>query len=332
MLVCAASQRGALLPPLSPLPPLLLLLAGVSVRSEVLVEHLEGYNIGYGRGSGKEAPGTAVANYPGVIFHGKVDSAAACEVACVADLKCTGFVWTDTKQRQPVYDQTCYFRVDGCHPGSPTAPSAAPPPCDKLMRAEKDHTSGYLYCSDTPAGPETAAALDACGHFEASGAGVTFVAAFAVCSAIYLGGGAAHRYRQLGGKHRSVHELLPHRQMWGEVAGLVSDGISFVRGGNAKGGRAGYRPVDSASAERGEGKKEKGEKRRGKKEKKEKPERKKGESESKSRSRGGEDNTSPPAAPTPEAAGGGSGGGGGDGGKGRDTASAGGGRWVHVPG
>ena len=61
------------------------------------------------------------------------------------------------------------------------------------MRAEKDHTSGYLYCSDTPAGPETAAALDACGHFEASGAGVTFVAAFAVCSAIYLGGGAAHR-------------------------------------------------------------------------------------------------------------------------------------------
>ena len=315
-------QRGAL-PPL-----LLLLLAGVSVRSEVLVEHLEGYNMGYGRGSGKEAPGTAVANYPGVIFHGKVDSAAACEAACVADLKCTGFVWTDTKQRQPVYDETCYFRVDGCHPGSPTAPSAAAPPCDKLMRAEKDHTSGYLYCSDTPAGPETAAALDACGHFEASGAGVTFVAAFAVCSAIYLGGGAAHRYRQLGGKHRSVHELLPHRQMWGEVAGLVSDGISFVRGG--KGGQAGYRPLASASAERGEAKKERGEKRRSssKKEKKEKAERKEGKAESKSRSRGGEA-ASPPAAPAAAAP---AAGGGGDGGKSRDTASAGGGRWVHVPG
>ena len=86
-----------------------------TASAEVLVKILKDMNIGYAHGAGTEAPGTAVKNAPFMIFFGKVPSPADCLTACVADLDCTGFVHTDDKQAQHAYDNTCYFRTDGCH-------------------------------------------------------------------------------------------------------------------------------------------------------------------------------------------------------------------------
>ena len=94
-----------------------------------------------------------MAGAPFVIFFGKADTPTACAAACVADAACTGFVryktlplsavpllfvfktvpflavcllkvHTDDKTGHHEYDNTCYFRTDGCHATS----------CDKLIR------------------------------------------------------------------------------------------------------------------------------------------------------------------------------------------------------
>ena len=167
-----------------------LLLQPHTAAAHVAVKVMKDTNIGYAHGSGLEPPGTAVAGAPFMIFFGVVPSPAACAAACVADPACTGFVHTDDKQEQKVYDNTCYFRTDGCHDTS----------CDKAVRKQSHHESGYLYCADDPtqgAGPPgpTKEQLDACGHDEGAGFGALFVVAFGVGSALYVGGGLAYGKR-----------------------------------------------------------------------------------------------------------------------------------------
>lgn len=45
-----------------------------------------------------------------VVFYGKVDSYHLCEAACVADLQCTGYVWTNGKSGGTKYN----LQEDSC--------------------------------------------------------------------------------------------------------------------------------------------------------------------------------------------------------------------------
>ena len=309
-----------------------LLLQPHTAAAHVAVKMMKDMNIGYAHGSGLEPPGTAVKGAPFMIFFGTVPSPEACAAACVADLACTGFVHTDDKQEQKSYDNTCYFRTDGCHD----------PSCDKSgVKKQSHHESGYLYCADDPtqgAGPPgpTKQQLDACGHDEGAGFGALFVIVFGIGSAFYVGGGLAYGKRTgRGGVGARAH---PHYRRWEAIAGLVSDGAAFAKTRRRGGG--GYAPVPSGAGggERGQGsppqqRAEKKERRESKgKEKTEKAEKpgsgrseKKEKISSQDKDKDSKGSSSPGAAPAPASApavaapaavG---------------TASAGGGRWVHLP-
>ena len=302
---------------------LALALLGLAARpaaADVAIKVHKDTNIGWGHGTGKEAPGTPVATYPAVVFHGFMDSGTDCANACVVDQKCTGYVYTDShdeKGTPTIYHKTCYFRTDGCHEVS----------CDKNIRKEGHHESGYLYCE----GDETQTAmaqLDVCGHEEAAGAGMPFVLVLVLAGGAYVGGGVALG-RRAGGKAAGL-KAHPHWPRWVELGGLVSDGVAFSRAGGKRGSRssaAGYAPVPSAEAPRGSsGKDKKKEKRTssgsggGKEKEKEKKSSKQKRGSSSSQSAPAAPVDAPPAPATAAAA------------PASGTAAGGGGRWVHLPG
>ena len=205
--------------------------------AEVLIKVLKDYNIGYGHGTGSEAPGTPVAKSPFMIFHGHVGSPTACADACVDDDACTGFVHTDDKSENHKYDNTCYFRTDGCHDTS----------CDKAVRKQSHHESGFLYCAKDPSSADSPAKitqqqLAACGHDEGLSLGLVFVLVFLLASAVYVGGGLAYGRRTRGGGGLASH---PHFQRWSFFAGLVMDGVGVVRG--CKDGGGGVRTRSAAT-------------------------------------------------------------------------------------
>jgi hypothetical protein len=173
--------------------------------------------------------------------------------------------------------------------------------------------------------------------------GWSFLFVVAPCIGLYLGGGWAlnHRSRGLDGL-----DALPHIEQWREVAGLAKDGVRFAQA--RAGGRRGYVPVNStataeqqsrASANTGDGGREKARERGGTsstreaKSSKRPKEEKQGSSSkkvssSKKASRSGSKGSdveaaatsvapTEPAPPTADAV--------------ASTASGGGGRWVHVP-
>jgi hypothetical protein len=221
---------------------LLLLLVDDSsiVRADVGVKLLKDTNIGWGRGTGKEAPGAAVAGYPAVIFYDRVESTSDCEMACVADPRCTGFVRTDENGQGP-YRKTCYFRTDGCHDKS----------CDPNIRPESNHDSGYLYCEKDETAT-TQAQLDACGHEEDQDIGGSFVLVLSLLGGAYAGVGVAvgkRRGRSVDEGGSGLLRVHPHYPRWQALAGLVSDGVAFARGrSSGKARQAGYKAVSTSAS------------------------------------------------------------------------------------
>eukprot|EP01043_Picozoa_sp_COSAG02_P051003 COSAG02_NODE_5311_length_4447_cov_38.707452_3_plen_310_part_00 len=294
------------------------------VVAEVAVKVLKDTNIGWGHGTGHEAPGAAVAGYPAVIFYDRVESTSDCQVACVADPRCTGFVWTDDDDTQePVYHTTCYFRTDGCHTKS----------CDPKIQAQAHHDSGYLYC-ETDESATTQAQLDACGHEDGQGSGGSFVLVLAVLGGMYVGLGVAvgkRSGRSVDAGRGGLLHAHPHYPRWQALAGLVSDGVAFTRGrASGKARQAGYEAVPKSTSA-SSAKKQKRESRTGDGSKKEKSGARKdskrsgNHNKSSKTSSGGQQSEAAhlvsskeaaPAAAQQEAAG---------------TAAGGGGRWVHVP-
>lgn len=156
--------------------------------------------------------------------------------------------------------------------------------------------------------------------------GVMFLLVFAVVTVVYLVGGVAFAIRTKGAP--PTLRSHPHAALWEEVRALCEDGVAFARSqtkGGSAGSAAGYVPVenpkpsrkaaltDKAETDRTRGDGQESSKRR-KKEKKEKKDKQVGVEQ-----RDAEPSLSAPApaAPAPPASIG--------------TASAGGGRWVHVP-
>lgn len=141
--------------------------------------------------------------------------------------------------RRGSYENTCYFRTDGCHPSlNDEGKGAHSVACDKQMRAQDQHWSGYLYCEDDPhsfhSTQTLAKELDQCGHYEVDHWGVVFLAAMVVAGAGYLLCGTLWRFHRLGYRlPRNRLELLPHRGLWLEVGGLVRDGVVYARRGGA---------------------------------------------------------------------------------------------------
>jgi hypothetical protein len=64
------------------------------------------------------------------------------------------------------------------------------------------------------------------------GLGLEFMGLFAMASLVYVGGGSAYGVRVLG-RPKAFPCAHPHAERWAVVAGLVSDGIGFARGGGA---------------------------------------------------------------------------------------------------
>ena len=159
--------------------------------------------------------------------------------------------------------------------------------------------------------------------------GWPFLVVFTLCTAGYVGGGAAVGFRRGQGgvpaaKGVGVLAVHPHFKLWGEVVALCVDGALFVsaRAGSRHSGRGGIgggysslrETAPAGAAVAGKVKAEKKEKRATSSERSSGKKEKKGRS--KEREKDGKE-SSPPEVPAPEPEPG--------------TASAGGGRWVHIP-
>eukprot|EP01052_Picozoa_sp_SAG31_P010528 SAG31_NODE_579_length_13948_cov_5.599105_5_plen_325_part_00 len=199
--------------------------------AEVQVKMLKDTNIGYAHGSGNEKPGEKVAGYPSVIFYDHVNTPTECAIACVKHSACTGFVHTDDKQQQKQYANTCYFRTDGCHDKS----------CDRMIRAEGHHESGYLYCENDPTALSQRK-LDECGHDDPSldggSSSIAFVSILLTAATVYVGFGVLLGYRtgrvEIGSGRGNFLGAHPHYKRWMEIVSLVHDGIAFARNGDVR--------------------------------------------------------------------------------------------------
>ena len=71
--------------------------------------------------------------------------------------------------------------------------------------------------------------------------GMPFLTVFVGSAALYFGGGFVYNSRT--GGTTGVH-ALPHARYWTELHGLVSDGVAYARSGGHRTMRSGYRPVE----------------------------------------------------------------------------------------
>ena len=71
--------------------------------------------------------------------------------------------------------------------------------------------------------------------------GVAFLTVVVGSAALYFGAGYVYNSRTGGAA--GVH-ALPHARYWVELHGLVSDGVAYTRNGGRRTTRSGYRPVE----------------------------------------------------------------------------------------
>ena len=153
--------------------------------------------------------------------------------------------------------------------------------------------------------------------------GTAFLAVVVGSAALYFGAGYVYN-SQTGGT--TGVRALPHARYWAELYGLVSDGVAYARNGGRRSTRSGYRPVERVRAKSTDSSTEKSSKKPKKSPSKENLGSGRSKKKRSSKEHGADQATAPVApvagdAASPPVASVGTVG----------TASAGGGRWVHVP-
>jgi hypothetical protein len=169
---------------------------------------------------------------------------------------------------------------------------------------------------------EVAAVYTQTGCVLQSNWGSSFLLLCALGSAVYVGGGSAYGARAGGGGALAL-QSHPHYRRWGELRGLCEDGLRFVRAGGSRPPRAprqggGYVAAPAAGGS------DDAEPRGDRKDKRNKEKRTSSSGGKKGKERGGGEEVAAPvvataSAPAVVAV------------ASEGTASAGGGRWVHMP-